>query len=382
MTDTRRADSDTTPYKVPFAVLILGLFCLLPTYWHVSGWSHYLMALGVGLLVAGCAALVGGLIGFLFGLPRKIVATRPASETSGDESYDTNTNLEQISDWLTKILLGAGLTQADTIVRNIGGLAELAGKNLPYVSAEATIVLAEFVYFSVAGFLAFYLWTRVKITAAFSDAERMRRELCQRDAQSHADTRAIDLAKWALEGRKQVLPEELNQAIADADPDVRALIFFRAQKQRIQSEHNDADRDALLRTIPVFSALVASDKKEFYHANHGEIGYAWKAATEWQQAIAPLTKAIEIRKIHPSPGDKPFWHAYEGALAICTIRLEEMARKGQPSPPDIAASIFANLALAFEDKEIWPDILVQAKDWLRLNGKAWLTEKGITLPEA
>jgi hypothetical protein len=377
---------DTAPYIVPFIILIVGLLFLFPAYWHVPDRSQYLMALGVGLLVAGGATLIGGLIGFLFGLPRKVSATRTATTTTGDDdSYDANTNLEQISDWLTKILLGAGLTQAGSIVHYIGNLAELAGKNLPYVPAESTIILAEFAYFSVAGFLAFYLWTRVKITAAFSDAERLRKELCQRqkgDAKAKADARAIDLAKCQLgDGEEKPSKTDLEQAIRDANPDVRALIFFRAQKQRLQNEQNAADRQALLRTIPVFEALIASDTDGVYHANHGEIGFAWKGDSQWQKAIARLTEAIDIRKEHPSPNDQPYWHAYEGARAVCNIRLDEAVRNGQPSPPEICEPILSDLSLAFDDKEIWPGILALSKAWLQLNGRAWLKAKNITVPE-
>src|SRR5438552_4060746 len=72
----------------------------------------------VALMLAGACLLGGGLLGFLFGLPRTVqdVGQRN-STTSGlpsepqNVSYHANTNLEQISDWLTKILVGVGLTQ-------------------------------------------------------------------------------------------------------------------------------------------------------------------------------------------------------------------------------------------------------------------------------
>jgi hypothetical protein len=57
--------------------------------------------LAVGLLVAGGAFLAGGLLGFLFGIPRSIGgAETEATDATRRARYLPNTNLEQISDWL------------------------------------------------------------------------------------------------------------------------------------------------------------------------------------------------------------------------------------------------------------------------------------------
>lgn len=79
----------------------------------------------VSLLAGGCL-LVGGLLGFLFGVPRaahlpertsakpeesKTASTETTSADAGRNEYRPNTNLEEVSDWLPKILGGVGLTQ-------------------------------------------------------------------------------------------------------------------------------------------------------------------------------------------------------------------------------------------------------------------------------
>ena len=77
-----------------------------------------------GVAAAGASAFVGGLLGFLFGIPRALQGDHPdgprAADGSGRDglpaaSYRANTNLEQISDWLTKILVGVGLVQIGEI---------------------------------------------------------------------------------------------------------------------------------------------------------------------------------------------------------------------------------------------------------------------------
>src|SRR5258708_2722865 len=71
-----------------------------------------LQSLAIGLLVAGAALAAGILIGFLFGIPRTLQregTNGAAGANSTAEAYGVNTTLEQISDWLTKIIVGVGL---------------------------------------------------------------------------------------------------------------------------------------------------------------------------------------------------------------------------------------------------------------------------------
>lgn len=79
-----------------------------------------------------------------------------------------NTNLEQISDWLTKILVGVGLVQLGSIVDSLGDLADYIAEALGGGPAGAPFALALVMYFTVAGFLVAYLWTRLNLTGAFA----------------------------------------------------------------------------------------------------------------------------------------------------------------------------------------------------------------------
>src|SRR5690349_18031210 len=89
----------------------LGLVGIAVYAWHKNSSSVF----AVALLVAGAAFLGGALLGFLFGIPRLLAndaaappapAVGGASEPPARSPYAPNTNLEQISDWLTKILVG------------------------------------------------------------------------------------------------------------------------------------------------------------------------------------------------------------------------------------------------------------------------------------
>jgi len=63
------------------------------------------------LLFAFAAVAAGAATGFLFGIPRTLQGNTPTESTS----YQVNTNLEQISYWLTKIIVGLGLIKLKTI---------------------------------------------------------------------------------------------------------------------------------------------------------------------------------------------------------------------------------------------------------------------------
>lgn len=145
---------------------------------YAAAGDDWVGALGGGLMVAGTFTVAGGGLGFLFGIPRLLTsgaAAHPADQhATSTASYAPNTNLEQVSDWLTKILLGAGLTQIGTLphrLRQLGdALAPLVGGSGDRGAAGFAAAVA--VYFSVLGFLSGWLLTRLLLARALSAADR------------------------------------------------------------------------------------------------------------------------------------------------------------------------------------------------------------------
>jgi hypothetical protein len=132
----------------------------------------------VGTLFAIAAAGIAGVAGFLFGLPRYTsfvavpvskdgeVATGTTTITqigSATGDFAPSNNLEQVSDWLTKLLLGAGLVQLGAVGRWLGGLVDTIAAALTVedpTPAEARIVAGSILgIYSVVGFLFVYLST-------------------------------------------------------------------------------------------------------------------------------------------------------------------------------------------------------------------------------
>ncbi|WP_329489067.1 hypothetical protein OG618_20935 [Kitasatospora sp. NBC_01246] len=130
--------------------------------------AHSWQALGGGLVVTGASAVLGGALGFLFGVPR--ARGGPAGEPHG--SYAPNTNLEQVSDWLTKVLLGVGLTQLGSLGERLHQLGAALAPALGGGEGAAPFAAALVLYFLVLGFLTGWLVTRLALPRVLSGADQ------------------------------------------------------------------------------------------------------------------------------------------------------------------------------------------------------------------
>ena len=104
---------------------------------------------------------VGALTGFLFAVPRL------NTKTKNQVSLLPNRNIESISDWLTKILVGLGLVN----LKEIGSFLTTRSTAIaPAFGTNADFALAFIVYFVIAGFLEGYLLTRMFLQWHFVDS--------------------------------------------------------------------------------------------------------------------------------------------------------------------------------------------------------------------
>jgi hypothetical protein len=164
------------------AVLVLLLFCLQEP--PQTRWQTF----AVGGLIGLAAAAVGAFLGFLFGIPKSLTTrpelqpaphedVQPDAPTSSQQSaltpggFGQNTNLEEISDWLTKILVGAGLVQLGALVRGAGRLAGVLGQSMGGAKGAPILGLALLVYGLALGFLFAYIPTRVNLPRLLRQGE-------------------------------------------------------------------------------------------------------------------------------------------------------------------------------------------------------------------
>ncbi len=121
---------------------------------------------------AGLAS--GALIGFVFGVP-KWVGLKIGSPR---ERYQPNANIEKLSDWLTKIVVGVGLVELHELGPALGRMSDVFAKGAALrpgrtSSFEEAHAFANgiIVYFVAAGVIQGFLLTRMFLTRAWQTDE-------------------------------------------------------------------------------------------------------------------------------------------------------------------------------------------------------------------
>lgn len=154
---------------------IIGILCIILfastsyTKGSDTAWQYFLQSLGI-LIIIGLTSLVsGGLFGFLFGIPKsndleQIQVTK--------ENYRSNTNLEQISDWLTKILIGAALVQFKEIGIILFDFSEKVTDSFTDSIKYPMFIFLIIIYFLVIGFVNGYLATTIVLQRILNEDEQ------------------------------------------------------------------------------------------------------------------------------------------------------------------------------------------------------------------
>jgi hypothetical protein len=143
----------------------------------------------LAFVFAMAALAVGAFAGFLFGLPRSLTANVSRPEASSGEDAgasddhsagsargrfqgigsDVNTNLERISNWLTTVIVGVGLTKLEAIP---GALTSFGQTVDPYFGAGGAIFgVGGGLFFAITGFFLAYVGTRVKLATVFGQSQ-------------------------------------------------------------------------------------------------------------------------------------------------------------------------------------------------------------------
>ena len=74
--------------------MMVTVFAAVVLFSYSEDWAK---SIPVGVLLSGFSAIIGGILGFLFAIPRSL---QGGVEENVKLAYVANTNLEQISDWL------------------------------------------------------------------------------------------------------------------------------------------------------------------------------------------------------------------------------------------------------------------------------------------
>ncbi|WP_341207217.1 pYEATS domain-containing protein [uncultured Sphingomonas sp.] len=339
------ATSDQTE-RAMAGQLLFGFLCLVLLVLFAAGaatWGHFI---GWVVMTVCCSALVGALLGLLFGLPIhrvdvtnaisrvKVIsdtAAAPASsvgETTGDEStakgettapsepvvipYAESSSLEQVADWLTKIIIGVTLTQyasweqrffelAVDVTANLNGSQAQLGEcltnryrsGLTAEQAEALLPVCArtsggaipggllMVTFATLGFLIAYLWMRryfiIEMVVARNGAiETMRR--AQRAKEQLEMTRVISAVEQV---RAEAAAAKLK---SDAELE-RALQAIKAEFERERASLRDDDKRERAKSLGTLQI------GESEHPADDVLAYAKGVLTRAQQLLPNSERA-------------------------------------------------------------------------------------------
>ncbi len=177
---------DILIYIVIFGVVGIAVFAYSASQNNSSISTHSGIIFSALFIISGGSFLSTFIIGFLFGIPRSTRAenTNPkissrdgqTSEFKDDtqnQRLQTNTNLQEISDWLTKMIVGIGLTQLYRVPSLLAALSNFLSEGFTENQAMPTIIASSIVFFGSCGFLSGYLMTRLFLASAFALADEL-----------------------------------------------------------------------------------------------------------------------------------------------------------------------------------------------------------------
>ena len=249
--------SETLLFLLRFAGA--GLFAVVFNALRYEFWTHGIVAraASVGILLAGMAFIIGTLLGFLFGFPpsptplqtsgNQALATSVSGGTGNRNqqpqlSFYSNTNLQEISDWLTKVIVGASLVELTKFPPYLWRIAKVVAAGVNPVDPSPTVALALLGYFSSCGVLYGYLWTKYEIAAT-----------SQRLNNDSIALAAVD--DWLHRGPDpKDDPQSVIDAVKAASQAARMRILLETEKYRTGSDEKANDR-----ALPILKSLVEAD---------------------------------------------------------------------------------------------------------------------------
>ncbi len=226
-----------------------------------SGWG----AAGGSVLLWCISVLsVGATLGFLFGIPKSASAPMQPDQKTGAgmatgasvgtetgvpaSSGRANTNLEEVSDWLTKIVVGLTLVHWATIRNDVVAISAQMAASLRVnpTAADQSFAVALIVGFFTLGFLLGYLHTRMFLQGAFVRADQsmqnqkrfndvvkkeMREDLVDANDEPEGMAAALPSAEQmqSAERVRQVAPTDNPQAV------LSPLRVLAAEYERVRS---------------------------------------------------------------------------------------------------------------------------------------------------
>jgi len=168
------------PGKITIAwIALVELIGIITALLYISESIYFIFSnSGIVCMTIFANSSVGFLLGFLFGIPRSTQSdqnksTIGSSSKAAISKFVDNTNLEQISDWFTKILVGVSLTQIKNIESMFNNIANGISAGMVGLQGAKPFVLVLIIFYLVCGFLHGYIWTRLQFYIELQNAREI-----------------------------------------------------------------------------------------------------------------------------------------------------------------------------------------------------------------
>jgi tetratricopeptide (TPR) repeat protein len=324
------------PDILPLIQALAGVGCGLIVLYALRFWptGEVLRIAGVGVLVGAAALVAGVLSGFIFGIPREGSQKKPGDQDAAASDAQTNpvtsnSNLVEISDWLTKIIVGVSLVELNKIPAKLGALSYYVGRSLQpaqcggapacsdLILSGQSVALAIMIFYFALGFLWGYIWTR---TSFQRNLEERYKKLQQENVALLKEKEAVDLIVLAEksidEDRLDEAMQWIDEALKKNPKDGRAVLTKGRiyKRQAMESGLQSAEGTRLLN-----QALTCADRsidlmppETKAEPTYNKACYQARLGFDKKEVLATLQAAFELnprlRKIAKTDDDlKTLW---------------------------------------------------------------------------
>ena len=239
-----------------------------------SQFDGWVALVGVGVLVGMSSATVGASLGFLFAVPR-VLSTGSAAEKAevkpGLRMLGSNTNLERISDWLTTMLVGVGLSQLSSIGPGLESFSQFLARAAT-VDTDGTAgplpAIGPFllVLGLLSGFLFFYLQTRLILVPELDRIEKGLGEPLSVSTGARVKEVAEDLASKTGSLVSKEIAKGPPPSVEDAIRLMREWLYQPGGYQRVIELAKDLESSPATKRPDYWFLLAAAYGQKYYHA--------------------------------------------------------------------------------------------------------------------
>lgn len=237
------------------SIVLFSGALILCAYAFSLGVDQFLSVISISTMIAFSSSIVGAFIGFIFGIPRT-----PASKDP--ENIAANTNLEEISDWITKIIVGVSLVQLNQIGAGIIELGHTLAEGLGNHPTSFVFSISTMIFYFVGGFFLGYLWSRIylpKILRASLEEGRLRLELSETKTELEEAKSKQDLQAEIRAEVDDLVMQSDPKNFKDIDPETFSEQKLRGLIDRIINNFNNKEISSL------FGQIIATLYKIGYY---------------------------------------------------------------------------------------------------------------------